>query len=233
MNLKELFDKSTAENKALTYAELEALAKEGKAKFTDLSEGNYVSRQKYDDDLKTKDTQITSLNETLATRDADLTELKTQLANAQTELQNAGADAGKLEELTNQLTILQTKYAEDTGNLQSKLSAQAYEFAVRDFANKQNFSSNAAKRDFVSNMIQKNLPMENGNIMGANDWMKEYAKENKDAFVVEKQSSSSNQPQFSTSTTNNGNQGAGGKKMTLSEMMQMKNDNPNAVISFE
>jgi chromosome segregation ATPase len=233
MNLKELFDKSTAENKALTYAELEALAKEGKAKFTDLSEGNYVSRQKYDDDIKTKDTQITSLNETLATRDSDLTNLKTQLANAQTELQNAGADAGKLDELTTQLTNLQAKYAEDTGKLQSKLSAQAYEFAVRDFANGQKFSCEAAKLMFEQDMIAKNLPMENKKIMGANDYLTEYKKAHKDSFAVDKPAEPSNQPQFSTSTTNNGNQGAGGKKMTLSEMMKMKNDNPNAVISFE
>ena len=231
MNVKEIFEKSTNEDKSLTFSQFEELAKANKAKFADLSEGNYVSKQKYEDDIQTKDTQIDSLNATIQTRDDDLSSIKGQLAEAQAELSNAGANATKLEELNQSVADLQAKYDADTEALQSKLSSQAYEFAVRDFASKQKFSSNAAKRDFISSMIHKELPMENGSIMGASDWMKEYAKENKDAFVSDKNTQTTNQPQFSTSTSNNN--ANTGQKMTLSEMMQMKNDNPNAVISFE
>jgi hypothetical protein len=222
MNIKEIFDKATSENKSLTYDEFEKLAKEAKAKFTDLSEGKYVDRQKYEDDLATKDTQITSLNETISTRDTDLASLKEQL-------ENAGSDAGKLEELTANLASLQSKYDADTQALSSKLSAQAYEFAVRDFANGQKFSSNAAKRDFISSMLNKNLPMENGSIIGAQDYMKVYAKENSDAFIVETPNAK-DKPQFSESTKPDSVSGA---KKSLSELMQMKNDNPNLAISFE
>ena len=42
MNIKEIFDK--AENGTLTFEQFEALAKDNKAKFADLSEGNYVSK---------------------------------------------------------------------------------------------------------------------------------------------------------------------------------------------
>ena len=158
MLVKEIFDKATSENGALTWEEFEAIAKENKAKFTDLSEGRYVDRQKYEDDLAKKDTEISTLNDTITTRNSDLESLKTQL-------QNAGSDAGKLEELTTNLTTLQAKYDADTQALQTKLSAQAYEFAVRDFAGKQKFSSSAARRDFERSMIQKALPMEGGAIM--------------------------------------------------------------------
>ena len=76
MNIKEIFDKATSENKSLTYEEFEELAKSSKAKFTDLAEGNYVSKQKYDDDIATRDTQITTLNGTISTRDTDLANLQ-------------------------------------------------------------------------------------------------------------------------------------------------------------
>lgn len=221
MLIKEIFDKATSENKSLTWEEFEALAKENKAKFTDLSEGRYVDRQKYEDDLAKKDTEINTLNETINTRNTDLETLKTQL-------ENAGSDAGKLEELTQNLTSLQSKYDADTKALNDKLSAQAYEFAVRDFAGKQKFSSSAARRDFERSLIQKNLPMEDGSIMGADDYMKAYAKANADAFV--KSESPKPAPEFVGSTP-------GGKdtkqKMTLSEMMKAKNENPDFVVSFD
>ncbi len=225
MNIKDIFEKATSENKSLTYAEFEALAKEGKAKFTDLSEGRYVDKQKYEDDLASKDTQISGLNDTITSRDTDLASLKEQLANA-------GSDATKLEELTKNLTDLQAKYEADTTSLQEKLSAQSYEFAVRDFANKQKFSSNAARRDFVSSMLQKKLPMEGNAIMGADDYMKAYAKENADAFVkADPKQTGDPKPQFAGTTPGNGE--PGGKKLSLSEMMQRANDDPNYVVSFD
>lgn len=223
MLLKEIFDKATSENKSLTWEEFEAIAKESKAKFTDLSEGRYVDRQKYEDDLAKKDTEISTLNDTITTRNSDLESLKTQL-------QNAGSDAGKLEELNSNLTALQAKYDADTKALQTKLSAQAYEFAVRDFAGKQKFSSAAARRDFERSMISKNLPMEDGSIMGAEDYMKSYAKQNADAFVAKEPTTPKPAPQF-VDTANGGKDK--GSKMSLSEMMKMKNENPDYVVNFD
>lgn len=222
MLLKEIFDKATSENGALTLEEFERIAKESKAKFTDLSEGRYVDKQKYEDDLAKKDTEIATLNDTITTRNADLEQLKTQL-------QSAGSDAGKLEELTNNLTSLQAKYDADTAALQTKLSAQAYEFAVRDFAGKQKFSSAAAKREFERSMLNKNLPMEDGVIVGADDYMKVWAKQNADAIAPDKPASTKPDPQFVGSTGGEKK----GNKMTLSEMMKAKNENPDFVVSFE
>ena len=223
MLLKDIFDKATSENKSLTLEEFEALAKESKAKFTDLSEGRYVDKQKYEDDLAKKDTEIATLNDTITTRNADLDALKTQL-------QSAGSDAGKLEELTNNLTALKAKYDADTAALSTKLSKQAYEFAVRDFAGKQKFSSEAARRDFTRSMIDKNLPMEGEMIMGAEDYMKAYAKQNADAFKKPETPPANPDPQFVGPT--GGDKGKG-QKMSLSEMMKAKNENPDFVINFD
>lgn len=227
MNIKEIFDKSTAENKTLTFEEFDAIARGNKAKFADLSEGKYVDRQKYDDDLAKKDTEIATLNETIGTRDNDLNALKEQLANA-------GNDAGKLEELQNNFTALQSKYDADTKELNNRLSAQAYEFAVRDFASTQKFTSVAARKMFELEMTKKNLPMEDGKIMGADDFVKVYAKTNADSFVQKTATPPANNnpapPQFAGPTSGSNNTGA---KMSLSEMMQRANEDPNFVVSFD
>ena len=180
MTIKELWEKATTENGTLTLEQFEALAKENNAKFADVSDGKYVSVNKYNDDLKAKDTQIDGLNETLKTRDKDLTDLQTKLGEA-------GTDAEKLSELNTNLTALQTKYDTDTQALQAQLAKQGYEFAVREFAASKNFTSSAAKRDFVNQMINANLKMskDGKSIIGAEDFVTEYSAENEDAFVVE------------------------------------------------
>ena len=83
-------------------------------------------------------------------------------------------------------------------------------------------------------MLSKELPMENGNIMGASDYMAEYAKENSDAFVVAKEEAkpAENLPKFVGNTTDPNNAGADGKKQSLSELMKAKNDNPNMIVNF-
>ena len=190
MTLKDLFKDAT--DGKLSYEELEAKAKEAGAKFTDLSEGKYVSKAKYEDDIKAKDgdlaakdneiasrdEQISTLNGTIATRDEDL-------ANLQKQLEEAGQDATKLAELNTQFTGLQAKYDADVKEYQTKMQKQQYEFAVKEFANTKNFTSQAAKRDFVKSMIERGLQMDGDKILGREDFAEKYAEENADAFVVQ------------------------------------------------
>lgn len=176
MNLKDLFDK--AEGGVLTYDQLVALAQEGKAKFVDLSEGKYVDKQKYEDDLSARDTRIKTLDDTLKSRDTDLGNLRTQL-------ESAGTDADKLSKLTTDFADLQTKYDKDTKNYEKQLKDQAYKYAVKEFTDKLNFTSQAAKRDFVKSMMEKNFTIENDVIVGASDFVTAYTKDNADAFVVD------------------------------------------------
>ena len=177
MNIKEIFEK--ADGGTLTYAQFESAMKEGNAKFVDLSEGNYVSKQKFDSEIASKDSTITELNTTIGQRDTDLASLKSQL-------ESAGTDATKLSELQSNFDSLQNKYTADMQSYQDKLTKQQYEFAVREFAGTQKFTSNAAKRDFTTAMIEAGLKLDSKNrIMGADDFVKSYSEENSDAFVVE------------------------------------------------
>lgn len=224
--LKTLFEQ--AENGTLTYEQFAAAAKASGLKLADLAKGEYVAKKKYEDDLKTKDTLIADLNATIDTRNSDIKSI-------QEKLDKAGTDSAMIENLSNELTAMQDKYDSATKEYQDKLSKQAYEFAVKDFANNQSFSSNAAKRDFIKSMLDKQLPMENGNIMGASDYMAEYAKDNGDAFASKKDPEPTddvNKPKFAAGTNDPNANNNGGKKQSLSDLMKAKNDNPNLVVNF-
>lgn len=175
MTIKEIFE--AADGGTLNFQQFEEAVKTGGAKFVDLNEGNYVSKNKYENEIATLTTQINDLNGTISTRDADL-------QNLQAQLEAAGTDAEKLNSVTNDLSTLQNKYNSDIKEYQNKLKHQAYEFAVKEFANSKNFTSNAAKRDFVNSMISKDLKMDQNMILGAEDFVSAYAKDNADAFVV-------------------------------------------------
>lgn len=183
MNIKELFEKG--EEGKLTYEQFEALAKESGAKFKDLSDGQYVSKGKYETDLKSAQDSATSLEEQIANLNSTITTRDADLADLQKKLEEAGADTQKLAELGQNFTDLQNKYEADVANYKAQMDRQAYEFAVREYANTQKFSSKAAKRDFTQAMLDKNLQMEGSKLIGADDFVEIYAKENDDAFYKE------------------------------------------------
>lgn len=199
MNLKEIFDK--AEGGVLSYEQFMAHATESKAKFVDLTDGGYVDKQKYTDDLAARDTRITTLDDTIKSRDTDLASLRQQL-------QDAGNDATKLGELNTKFSDLQKQYDKDTKAYQKQLKDQAYKFAVTEFANQQTFTSQAAKRDFISSMLAKNLQMENDALIGATDFMTAYANENADAFKpVQNEEPPAPKPHFVNPTNPKSNEG--------------------------
>lgn len=172
--IKKLFEGT----EGLTYEEFTQKANEAGIKFANLSDGKYVSKSKYDSDLANKDGQIKDLNDTIASRDSDL-------ADIQSQLEKAGADETKLTKLSSDLESLQKRYDDEVKSYQGKLEKQAYEFAVKEFANGKQFTSNAAKRDFVNSMVAKELKMEDGKILGAEDFVTSYSTDNADAFVVD------------------------------------------------
>lgn len=217
MTIKDVFDK--AENGTLTWEQFQSAM--GTAKFVDLTEGQYVSKQKYDDDISTRDTQITTLNTTIQTRDQDLATLQQTLTDA--------GDINALKQASQDLANLQQKYDTETKQYQRQLRQQAYEFAVTEYVNGQKFTSKAAKNDFRTQMIAKKLQFEDGKLIGADDFKAIYAQSDPDAFASETPAA---QPVNPTPTfvqpTNNPSQ----PKPTLSQLMQMKNEHPDAIINI-
>ena len=143
------------------------------------------------------------------------------------QLQEAEDGYIKVQELSSAIKDLQGKYDEDTKAYKEQLSKQAYEFAVKDFASELEFSSQAAKRDFIQSMLNAELKMgKDGKILGMSDFKKEYEKENKDAFVAKQaptppeDTSAKTQPQFVSSTPGT----AASKPMSLTDMMIAANN---------
>lgn len=218
MKIDDVF--SGAEGGSLTLEQFNAIAKEKGANFTDLSEGKYVSVSKHNSEIQAKDEQISTLNGTLSERDKDL-------AGLQEQLKNAGNDAEKLSTVSADLSALQTKYDEDTKAFQSKLDKQARDFAIREYANGKNFSSSAAKRDYIASMQKSdNVKLnKDGVLKGVSDFDEDYSKENKDAFIVTDEGEADNQnnqsgqqnlgnplPMFTQSTPGESTQGGGQKE---------------------
>ena len=158
--LKDLF-----KDGALTYEQFQTACSDANIKIGDISE--YVPNSQYNE-LQTKITE----------RENDISELNKKLS--------AEKEVGeKVVTLTAELEALQAKYKEESDNWKANLNRQAYEFAVKEFANSKQFSSSAAKRDFESSLLNKKLTLENGKILGAEDFLKAYSEANADAFVNE------------------------------------------------
>lgn len=184
--LKSLFE--NAENGTMNFEQLQSACKEANIKLANLANGEYVAKQKYDDDISAKAETIKTLEGTIKSRDSDIKTIRK-------ELEEAGDNKEKLTTLSTNLSDLQTKYKDDIAAYKNKLEKQSYEYAVKDFANSKKFTSKAAKRDFVNSMMAKELKMDNDTILGAEDFVNAYSAENADAFVVENPTPKPN-PQF-------------------------------------
>jgi archaellum component FlaC len=143
--------------------------KDSKIKLADLSTGDYVSKNKYSDELSAKDKQIDELNNTITTRDNDLKSLQDQLSNGADDREKA------LQEAQDQLSKLQKQYTDDKAKYEDELKEQKRTFAVKEKVNTLKFSSNSAKRAFTQDVLAKNLPFDdNGNLLGFDDFVSNY-----------------------------------------------------------
>ena len=180
--LKEIFGEET-----LTFDAFVSKVTEKGIKLADLSTGNYVDKKKYEDAVSTKDTSINELQKQLKERDTDLKNLQAQLSDG------TKSNETKISELTGQLTKLQDDYKTAKKDYEDKLSAQAYNFAVREYAGGRKFTSEAAKRDFINEMLSAKLSMKDNSIIGATDFENTYRSNNEDAFVVENNNDNSDE----------------------------------------
>ncbi len=140
---------------------------------------------------KREKTLNSEFQNTLSARDADLEALKKQLE---------GFDGSK-----QAFEDLQTKYNTDAQTWKDNLAKQAYEFEVKMLANELEFTSKSAKDYFVSQAINKNLPLnESGKIMGFEDFVKDYKESDPSAIkaLEEPATNTTPSPTIVTQTTN-------------------------------
>lgn len=198
-------------------------------RFADLSEGGYISRSKYDDKVGSLTQQVSDLQGQITQRDTDLQGLNAQLTAAQ-------ADAGQLAEAQKQLASLQSKYDKDSKVWEAKNAQQAYEYEIRSRANELKFTSTAAKKEFIREAIAQQFKQDGDVLMGYTDFVTKYQTSDPGAFVKdtpEPTPAPTPEPTPAPTIVLPGKSTPAPKKMTLSELMKLKNANPNLEINFD
>ena len=132
-----------------------------------INDGNYIPKHKFDD-----------LNN-------DKKELKKQLEEVNAKVQElSNVDA---EKLNKEIEDLKKKYETDTNALNDKISKREYEYAVKELTRDIKFSSESAKKTFMNDLVSKDLKLEEGKLLGFDDYLNSYKEADPNAFVVEKQ----------------------------------------------
>lgn len=216
----------------LTLEQFEEIVASKGGKFADLSEGNYVSVGKHEAELSSLEKQIETLTDQVAQRETDVQELMTQL-------EQAGNTEDALKDAYARLNALQEKYNEDAEAYEEQLSRQAREFAVKEYAATKEFTSEAAKKYYIEQLINSEDVDFNrkGELEGMEDFDARFAEENENAFYVKAPEPESKlpepevpKPKFLGQTP--GAQKPESSKLSLSEMMQAKNENPDMNVGF-
>lgn len=135
---------------------------------------------KYDEDIKS--------------RDDKLGELQKQLADG-------GNDKETLEKAKKDLEGARTKFEAEKKEYEAKVEKEKYASAVEDAIKDLKFSSNSAKEQFTRTLIEKDLSIEDGKLLGLSDFVESYKKEDAQAFLEDGEG----KPKFSTGSNNAGN----------------------------
>lgn len=186
-----------------------------------------AAERKFTSEKETLQGQIADLQGQVTQRDADLSKIQTQLSAAK-------ENADKLTEAQESLKGLQSKYDTERQAWEQKNAQQAYEFAVRERANALEFSSTAAKREFIREAIGKGFKMEKDSLLGFDDYVKVYKESDPGAFKAQQPETPPASPEDpkKPDIVLPGNSGTPGKGKSLEDMMKAKNANPDMVISF-
>lgn len=177
-----------------------------KEKFDKLLEENYKTVSELDG-VKTKLTAMTEERDKLKTKyDTDIAQRDDDLKKLQKQIEDAGTDAEKLKNTIAELDTLKKTYEEDKNKYESELSKQKYEFAVKEKVNGLKFTSNAAKKSFMADVIAKELKMEGDTLLGFDDFVNKYKEEDAGVFVADdnkdKGEDVKEKPSFSTKSEN-------------------------------
>lgn len=229
MTIKDIFMEAEG---PLTLEQFEEIVSSKGAKFADLSEGNYVSVAKHDAEMSSLERQIETLTDQVAQRETDVQELATQL-------QQAGNTEEALNEAYAKLNALQEKYNEDAEAYEEQLSRQAREFAVKEYAATKEFTSQAAKELYIERLLDSEDVDFNrkGELEGMEEFDAQFAEKYENAFYVKPEEPESKLPEPETPKPKFLGQTPGAQKPTdtklsLSEMMQAKNENPDMNVAF-
>lgn len=155
-----------------------------------------------------------AIKETLKTTQDDLKSRNDDLEEVRKQLAESGGDKEALEKANKSLAELQKTYDDKTKEYETNLAKKDYEFAIKEKVSALSFTSNAAKKQFTNDVIAKGLKLENGEILGFDDYVEEYKKSDEGVFKATENGGES-KPHFAGGTQNNNSTGQKSSELPL------------------
>lgn len=214
--LKKLFGtKEDGTPVALTFEQLsEKLENSKNIKLANLSDGGYVSKEKYE------------------AKDTELNGVKSQLEEANNTIQSY-VDMD-IEGIKKSAAEWEEKAKSANTELENKLTEQARAYSKELFFKEYKFSSKAAENGIRADFDSKDFKLEDGKFLGAKEYMDNLMQNDdyKAAFVIDTNKEPESIPNHPKWTDGKQNPPTPPKKKSLLELMKEKNNNPNADITF-
>lgn len=113
--------------------------------------------------------------------------IETQLTEANSKIE--GFKEIDIDKIRAEVDEWKEKYETDTKNLKDSLTQKDYDYKVQELTNGLKFSSNGAKKSFINDLKEKDLKLEDGKLLGFDDFVKSYQETDPNAFMNEESSS--------------------------------------------
>lgn len=113
--------------------------------------------------------------------------IETQLTEANSKIE--GFKEIDIDKIRAEVDEWKEKYETDTKNLKDSLTQKDYDYKVQELTNGLKFSSNGARKSFINDLKEKNLKLEDGKLLGFDDFVKSYQENDPNAFMNEQSNS--------------------------------------------
>lgn len=141
--------------------------------------------------MKTEDLKALGLNDdqvqkVFAMNGAEMNDLKQQVATLTTERDTARTQLGDAnKKLEGYDPDWKTKAAEAENQAKAQVAELQHDFAAQSAVSGVKFSSESAKKAFLSDLKAKKLPVQEGKLLGFDDYLKSYKDSDPGAFAPE------------------------------------------------
>lgn len=149
----------------------------------DLGNGAKLSKELIDAIMAEHGKDVNAQKNTISTLTTERDGLQTQLTAANTTIQSY--KDMDIESIKQAAANWEQKYNTDTQQLKNQLAEKDYGFAVQGAVRDLKFSSESARKQFVAELTAKKLPLQEGKLLGLEDFTKTYLETDPGAFVPE------------------------------------------------
>lgn len=149
-------------------------------------------------------------------------EWKSKAETAETTLK--GFEGLDREKIDAELAEYKRRAEEAERTYQQKIEKREFDDALTSALNEVRFTSASARKAVEAEIRAKNLTMSNGRIIGLNDVIDDIKSKDASAFVDEEKEK---QEQGKAKFTKPTNPQSGGNRLTMAEIMRLKNSDPN------